>query len=963
MSDIATFANAFEALTGNPPLRWQSRLFKRMLAGDIPTTCDIPTGLGKTSVIPIWLIAVACQGHSANAAPLARRLVYIVNRRTVVDQATTIAKLMRDRLHNPEYEDWCDYRNVLCDLASRLRALAVVTDAEPFAISTLRGEFADNEEWKADPARPAIIIGTIDMIGSKLLFSGYGDRRYGRAHHAGLIGQDALIVHDEAHLTPAFSKLLCTIVDEQMRSEESRRVHVMELSATQRTTNADVIQIEPEDESDAQTGHIVTQRLDARKWLYLHKYNDVIEGLVENAKAHAETPVKVLIYVRSPENAQKVADKLKKELNDQTGERVALLTGTIRGHERDRLVAENPVYRALFDHAANVPHSVFLVSTSAGEVGIDLDADHMVCDLTTLDSMIQRLGRVNRRGGKDRESRVDVVWTDDDAQPGAKALELKQAIAATLQFLQRGMQVIADATNKHLHPNQSLLVSPRKLRTLMIEETSKENCDAAFSPKPTILPLSDILFDNWSLTSIDSMPGRPEVAAYLHGLTTDPPETHVVWRKEVMLLAENKVDDSVVSDWFQVCRIEARERLRDCTDRVREAFKSLLKAHRKMEPKDDARDFPVVLLDERGRVQWSTLSAIVRKPEKSNEDVLHYRTVILPTEAGGLNKDGMLDGELAQPIEEIDVAEAGAEGNRRERWVLIHAIEGNRYERVVSGEIAEGLPEDLRMAGSVMLDELPEATESDGETREMIVLIEPTHAVVESPETARFCQTLDDHTAQTVTHAKRISEALKLPDTLRDALISAAWWHDRGKDRLIWQRYARNQDYCNGNHQTAWAKSPKYLHWRTLNGYRHEFGSLLEAIADEELRNHQERDLILHLIAAHHGWARPHFEPRAFDHEGPRDDSGKRTLRPTTATNHVAAMEVMQRFGRLQQRFGRWGLAWLESLLRCADRAASRMLGSATSESGTATVNQFSIIEPQAKNGIRAKSLATEPTA
>jgi len=33
---------------------------------------------------------------------------------------------------------------------------------------------------------------------------------------------------------------------------------------------------------------------------------------------------------------------------------------------------------------------------------------------------------------------------------------------------------------------------------------------------------------------------------------------------------------------------------------------------------------------------------------------------------------------------------------------------------------------------------------------------------------------------------------------------------------------------------------------------------------------------------------------------------------------------VMRRFGRLQQRFGRWGLAWLESLLRCADIAASR---------------------------------------
>ena len=43
----------------------------------------------------------------------------------------------------------------------------------PLAISTLRGQFADNAEWRDDPARPAIITGTVDMIGSRLLFSGY----------------------------------------------------------------------------------------------------------------------------------------------------------------------------------------------------------------------------------------------------------------------------------------------------------------------------------------------------------------------------------------------------------------------------------------------------------------------------------------------------------------------------------------------------------------------------------------------------------------------------------------------------------------------------------------------------------------------------------------------------------------------------------------------------------------------
>jgi CRISPR-associated endonuclease/helicase Cas3 len=44
--------------------------------------------LGKTSIIPLWLIALA------TGAALPRRLVYIVNRRTVVDQATDDAARM-----------------------------------------------------------------------------------------------------------------------------------------------------------------------------------------------------------------------------------------------------------------------------------------------------------------------------------------------------------------------------------------------------------------------------------------------------------------------------------------------------------------------------------------------------------------------------------------------------------------------------------------------------------------------------------------------------------------------------------------------------------------------------------------------------------------------------------------------------------------------------------------------------
>lgn len=80
-----TFDEAFQSLTGFPPVKWQRRLFKRFAefglpkVPDIPVVCDIPKGLGKTSIIVIWLPALVKHGESSDSR-LPRRLVYVVNR-------------------------------------------------------------------------------------------------------------------------------------------------------------------------------------------------------------------------------------------------------------------------------------------------------------------------------------------------------------------------------------------------------------------------------------------------------------------------------------------------------------------------------------------------------------------------------------------------------------------------------------------------------------------------------------------------------------------------------------------------------------------------------------------------------------------------------------------------------------------------------------------------------------------
>src|SRR5690606_26563416 len=108
--------------TGYEPLRWQTRLYVEWFSrGRIPSACDLPTGLGKTSIMAIWLIA------RASGANLPRRLVYVVDRRAVVDQATRFAETLRETAGQ-----------------------ALGLDHLP--ISTLRGRFVDNREWLADPA-------------------------------------------------------------------------------------------------------------------------------------------------------------------------------------------------------------------------------------------------------------------------------------------------------------------------------------------------------------------------------------------------------------------------------------------------------------------------------------------------------------------------------------------------------------------------------------------------------------------------------------------------------------------------------------------------------------------------------------------------------------------------------------------------------------------------------------------
>jgi CRISPR-associated endonuclease/helicase Cas3 len=510
MTEENSFKQFFKNATGNVPFPWQIRMYNKFVSGIFPDSANIPTGLGKTTIVAIWLIALALHPDK-----MPRRLVYVVNRRTVVDQTTTEVEKMRKALsENPELKEIADRLRSLC-------ALPLPTpDSPPLAISTLRGQFADNREWSADPSRPAVIIGTVDMIGSGLLFSRYTVGFKLRPHHAAFLAQDVLLVHDEAHLEPAFQQLLGSIVAEQVRSNDFRKLRVIELSATTRSEALlEPFRITEEDKRN----EFVNKRLNAVKKLSLVPSNDGQKEndkkLIEFALAFKDTGRAILIYVRSVESATKIAAELDKaEHQDQ----VLMLTGTMRGKERDELV-KKPIFQRFLPEPSRaagivpVDGTVFLVATSAGEVGVNISADDLICDLSTYESMAQRFGRINRFGERD-DSTIVVVHETTFGKKDKKG-----------ELVQNALDIARERTLallKKLGGN----ASPAALDRLPVSERS-----LAFSPFPEMRVATDVQFDAWALSSIrERIAARPPVAPYLHGEAEwEPPETNIAWRDEV----------------------------------------------------------------------------------------------------------------------------------------------------------------------------------------------------------------------------------------------------------------------------------------------------------------------------------------------------------------------------------------------------------------------------------------------
>ncbi len=924
MDDCATFAAlTVENGKGFAPFKWQMRLLRRFMDGDLPNAVDVPTGLGKTAVMALWLVARAAD------ADVPRKLVYVVDRRAVVDQASRFAALLR--------------QNMPPTLANELH----LEDA-PLPISTLRGGFADNREWLEDPSKPAIVVGTIDMVGSRLLFEGYGVSRRMRPYHAGLLGVDTLFVLDEAHLCPPFEALLRQI--EKCRDStfgfigaEAQRPHfvprfrLMSLSATGRDVlsvgypaDRRVFRLEDEDAAEA----IVRQRLNANKRLALceHPAEDNLPEILASKALRlgcGESPRRILVYCDKRKDAVAVKTKIDKEIKARKKEsgvlgESELLVGERRVYEREAL-EEWLETHGFFGKGTPPDVPTFLIATSAGEVGVDLDADHMVCDLVAFERMVQRFGRVNRRGRDGHRAIIDVVCVPPEplkanAKAPAKAKHEQEmatfrARKDVLNLLPCGADGRRDA-------------SPSAVSSLRLTEGEKVEC--ASTPAPLFPALTRPLVEAWALTSLKEHEGRAAVAPWLRGWEDEEePQANVVWRQHLPRLRQGDeftAPRMLVAEFFECAPVHATEKLEamrsHVTDWLKKRAQQLGKAAKDDERAVKNNEIIALVVDRAGDlVDSATLSDVLAmyQPKAKLKGGTRHRldqwerslagaTLVVDSRIAGIAA-GMLDEKAdAVPLtadgQESRLGTGGATdddhaGFQAVKFGIMKLVAGADEEGLAAAKDIEGwqflrsFETDFDNAGNIeggLAVFKAEGDQSNDNDEGKSILSRP--------------QALRDHAEQVAAAAHTMAERLGLPNVELDALERAARLHDDGKAARRWQD-AMNAPEAD----RPYAKTRGGGDWRRLGGYRHEFGSLL--IAQQQALPDESRDLILHLVSAHHGHSRPLISTEGCEDAPP-------------SVLEAAAGEAALRFARLQRQYGIWGLAWLEAILRAADASASR---------------------------------------
>jgi CRISPR-associated endonuclease/helicase Cas3 len=484
-----TFETFFKKATGFAPHPWQRALGESTILDH--RLIRIPTGLGKTmGVATAWLY------HRVHREDLAwpTRLVWVLPMRVLVEQTL-----------------------------SSLSELAAKSDLDVQIVPCMGGLV--DKEYALTPSKPAILVGTQDMLVSRALMRGYAAARGRWPVDFGLLSRDTLTVCDEIQLMDA--SLPTTVQLAAFRGRDGLRPsRTWWMSATLQSSWLNTVDFA--DEVDLLASQQCTVPPEDRAggpWSSV-KHLALRDDLKEPkamasaiAEAHRDGTI-TLVIVNRVDRAIAVHKALAK------------LTKAERQlvHSRFR-PAEREGWQTFLHRAAERPEAGrIVVATQVVEAGVDISAELLITDLAPWASLVQRFGRAARYPGEQAQ-----VWVS-----GPPPVKDKDALPYAIEELDAAWSALGRVEASSGRVDLASLA-------VFDESLSADDATALFPPpEGALLRRTDLhdLFD----TTPDLSGSDIDVAPFIR--TGDTRDISVFWRE---------IDEVVPADTLphraELCRV------------------------------------------------------------------------------------------------------------------------------------------------------------------------------------------------------------------------------------------------------------------------------------------------------------------------------------------------------------------------------------------------------------------------
>lgn len=977
---IMTFSDFFITIHGHAPFPWQEMLADRERW---PDAIDLPTASGKTACLDAAIYRLA------TGKPMPRRIWFIVDRRIVVDEAHDRAKKIAMTLAtNPALAPIAEALRRLggsdCPLAvARLRGGTWRDDSgwardprQPAIICSTVDQLGSSLLFRpyGHGLNTASIYAGLAANDSLILLD--------EAHCSEPFRQTLTAIKrfrgSPWCREPIETPFEFTIMSATLAANEDDG------------TATDVFPADKE-RSRALDHEKLHERFNASKVATLRPVgnkSDKDDPLVEAAAAQAKQyqqagRQRIAVMV----NRVNTAKEIHARLTLQSDGEIVLLTGRLRPLDRDAIVAKySPLLKSGSVEALDKP--IIIVTTQCLEVGADFSFDALVTECASLDALRQRFGRLDRLGSIRATNATILVRDSDSKLPDDKHDDpiYGKAIAHTWAWLTSdevsttAAPSAEPATKKKSKKDDATLrsvdfgINSLSAKVDALRETDSDRFKPLLAPQPDapiLLPAHlDLLCQTSPAPAIE-----PDVSLFLHGKGRHAPEVRVVFRLGLDLDNEDHVRE---------CLHLLPPTSPECLSVPLYRLRQWLINHAVTDNSGDVEGESAKEDEQRSAGRSNASLKFILWKGKGEIDILDNPSAIKPNATIVLSADELgLRGALVALGQDTDVSlrvDHAEEAQRIAKGRVALRINESNFATLRLGDLAKPMRQLIeegsedRSEWKSVISELQDQikaranTESQAATDEWLVetleylskgqgfrifsIGDPIQeavlvAIERLPPTKETGDELDDEERSTecgngnerdaisladhTADVRRVAQAFTkaLPGEWTGVLDRVAYAHDWGKLDPRFQTMLHGGDETQADPLHPLAKSAA-VHGKLRSpdlppGWEHAMLSMQIA----QHLGYSQDDTELHLIASHHGGARP-FAAIIKDEQAPAIDLT--ALKASTITEkkrkaltpaHDLASNVANRFWRLVRKHGWWGQAYLEAVFRLADWRAS----------------------------------------